>query len=207
MAKHRQRWVTLAIESLLGWVFACFCLVAQAHAQTIPIESLRIHKADEGLQLSADVNLELPPLIQEALLKGIAVVFVSHAKVLQDRWYWTDKVVADQVRQARLSYQPLTRRWRVQITESATSNDQGLSQNYENLTIALSAIRHTNRWKIADWSDLDRDAKYTVEFRFQLDTTQLPRPFQIGVSTSGVWNLVATHHIRFVHDGKTEATK
>ena len=41
-------------------------------------------------------------------------------------------------------------------------------------------------WQIADAREVDPvDAKHYVEFSWRLDTTQLPRPMQIGLSGIG----------------------
>ena len=179
---------------------------AQAQAQTVQVEGLQLHKAEEGLQLSAALSFDLPPPVEEALRKGISIVFVSQADIIKERWYWTDKQVSSTKRSVRLSYQPLTSRWRIQVTAGG-STEVGLVQSFDNLPSALAVIRRLHRQKIVDWQDLDLDTKYTIEFRFRLDTTQLPRPFQIGALQSPDWNLGATRTLRFVHDGKLEANK
>ncbi len=46
--------------------------------------------------------------------KGIPMFFVMEAQVRRDRWYLVaTRVVAEATRYLRLSYQPLTRRWRL----------------------------------------------------------------------------------------------
>jgi Domain of unknown function (DUF4390) len=195
----RVSWLCLALLLSL----AC----PRAQAQSVQIESIQLHKADEGLQLSATLGFELPQMIQEALHKGIPIVFSTQVDLQKDRWYWYDKTVVSHTKQVRLSYQPLTRRWRVQVNDSTQGASSGLSQHHDSLTQALSAVRRINRWKIAEWSDLEPDAKYTVEFRFRLDTSQLPKPFQIGAGASSEWSLQANRDLRFLHDGKLEAAK
>jgi hypothetical protein len=55
------------------------------------------------------------------------------------------------------------------------------------------------RWKIADPPLLDPDSRHYVEFRFRL-TSQLPRPFQIGIVGNSEWNLSATRTYRLNPD-------
>jgi Domain of unknown function (DUF4390) len=201
-AVARVNWLCLVLLVVSLGAFS-----SGARAQNVQIESIQLHKAEEGLQLSSTLGFDLPSIIQEALHKGIPIVFTTQVDVSKDRWYWSDKTVAQHTKQVRLSYQPLTRRWRVQINDSVQGTDSGLSQHYDNLTQALSTVRRINRWKIADWSELDTDSKYTVEFRFRLDTSQLPKPFQIGSGSSSEWNLNAAKNLRFLHDGKLETVK
>ena len=66
-----------------------------------------------GLQVPADVLEELAlPLVWATLVR--------------ERWYWYDKEVAAASRYMRLSYQPLTRRWRLLASPSPIGN-AGLS--------------------------------------------------------------------------------
>jgi hypothetical protein len=46
-----------------------------------------------------------------------------------------------------------------------------------------------SRWKVAELADLDLEQQHLVVFRFRLDTSQLPRPFQIGTLGQSDWNI------------------
>jgi Domain of unknown function (DUF4390) len=208
MAQYLEHWRDRLMPVLMVGALLLFgSLPGTAHAQGVRIDAIQLHKAEEGLQLSSTLGFDLPHPVQDALLKGIAVVFTAQVEILKDRWYWYDKAITSHVRQVRLSYQPLTKRWRVQMTDSTAGSDSGLSQHFDQLPLALSVVRRINHWKIADWSEIDTDARYTVEFRFRLDTTQLPRPFQIGAGASSDWNLNVAKSLRFTHDGRTEPPK
>jgi len=123
------------------------------------------------------------------------MVFVAEADVLRERWYWYDKKLASVQRQMRLAYQPLTRRWRLNINAGIASGAPAglaLNQSLDTLAQALSTIKRVSRWRIADTAELDPGLKYKVEFRFRLDLTQLPRPFQIGTLGQTEWDIAAT---------------
>ena len=68
-----------------------------------------------------------------------------------------------------------------------------LVQNFDTLDDALRSIGSIGRWKIADLEDVKADADHYVTVRFKLDTTQLPRPFQIGALTQADWDLSLKH--------------
>jgi hypothetical protein len=108
------------------------------------------------------------------------VVFVAEATVYRRRWYWMDEVLGTATRRWRLAYQPLTRRWRLSF--------DGLSQFYPSLRQALDVIRRTTQWRVSDPLP-DRDDEAYVDFRFQLDTNELPRPLQIGLGDNADWQL------------------
>lgn len=180
------------------WLFAPGLVPAQTGPGTGPgegISDLRLEASDGGLYLSAALHFELPPLAEDALLKGISIYFVEEAEVLRERWYWTDKAVARATRYLRLTYQPLTRRWRLSqaaapFSASGLGLGSALGQTYDELGDALAAMQRIARWKIAEIDDIDRNAAHLVHLRFRLDMSQLPRPFQIGAMGRSGWDLV-----------------
>jgi len=187
---------------LRAWLLAwALLMVGGARADGIDIQSLRLDRTDEGVFLSAVVQFLLPQVVEDTLLKGIPVTFVAEAELLRDRWYWYDKKVLTANRQMRLSYQPLTRRWRVQYASGpfSTSN-QGVSlgQGYDQLEDALVAIQRISRWKIAEPQDVEPEARHNVEFRYRLDMGQLPRLFQIGALGQSDWALSVSRNQRLL---------
>jgi len=162
---------------------------------TTEVTQLRIEHADDGIYLSADVRFDISSVVEDALLKGIPMFFVIEADLYRERWYWTDSRVASAARTLRLAYQPLTGRWRVNLSSGLISSSAGLratlNQNYDSLSEALSGIQHLARWKIAEASEVDPNAAHRLDFSFRLDLSQLPRPFQIGVSGQREWTIDA----------------
>ena len=172
----------------------CLCILAYAGgAAATELNQLKLSRTDDGIYLSAVVQFDLPPVVEDTLIKGIPLFFVVEADIFRDRWYWTDKRVASATRTIRLAFQPLTRRWRVNIVSGLINNSAGLratlNQNYETLPEALSAVQRLSRWRIADNADVDGDVGYKLDFRFRLDLSQLPRPFQIGVAGQKDWTI------------------
>jgi Domain of unknown function (DUF4390) len=168
-------------------------------ANPAEIAALRVERADDGLYLSATLNFELPSAVEEALLKGVPMTFVSEADVYRDRWYWYDKRVSVASRSIRIAYQPLTRRWRVNVasgTVASPATGIALTQHFDNLPDALATVRRIARWKIADNADVDIDARHNIEYRFKLDLSQLPRPLQIGVAGQSEWSINAVRNVR-----------
>jgi len=172
---------------------------AQTPGNPLEITQLRVDRADDGLFLTAQIRLELPSIVEDALKKGIAMFFVAEAELMRDRWYWYDRKVAVATRHIRLAYQPLTRRWRLNVSPDPIGNvglGVSISQNFDSLEDALQAVQRISGWKIADAGALEPDARHYVEFRFRLDMSQLPRPFQIGVVGQSEWNLAGARSVR-----------
>lgn len=180
---------------VLGFFLCTFWLFGQSAALATEITQLRVERADDGIYLSALVRFELPPVVEDALLKGIPMFFVVEADIYRERWYWTNPRVASAARTLRLAYLPLTRRWRVNIAPGLITSSAGLratlNQNYDTMAEALSAIQRVAPWKIAEISDVDLDASHRLDFSFRLDLSQLPRPFQIGVAGQREWTIDA----------------
>jgi len=185
----------------LATAVACLLLLvvwpAATLAQTVAaqVASLKLDYVPEGIVLMANVRIELPPAVEDALLKGVPMFFVAEAEVVRHRWYWTDKKVAVAQRHMRLAYQPLTRRWRLNVASGViTPNSLGLALNlsFDTLPEAMAALQRISAWKIADTAQIDADSIHRVEFRFSLDLTQLPRPFQIGAFGQSDWNISAS---------------
>ena len=168
------------------------------------ITHMAVERGDEGILLSATVKFDLPTVIEEALAKGIPMFFVAEAAIYRDRWYWYDKRVSYAARHMRLAFQPLTRRWRLQVSSAPIGNSGlVLGQMFDTREEALAAVQRISRWRIADHSTLDPESTQTVEFRFRLDVSQLPRPFQIGAVGQSEWNITASRAQRL----ELEATK
>lgn len=174
-------WVRHAGSAVLAALLLSLAAVG-ARAEPVSLDSFELTRSDEGLALSFAARFELSKPIEEALQKGVPLFFVAQAEVFRDRWYWTDKRLANATRTWRLAFQPLTRKYRVTYG--------GLSQHYDSLSDALVAVSRSVNWKLVDAPQLD-DGKHYVEFSYQLDTTQLPRPMQIGIGGQSDWQFKA----------------
>ena len=172
---------------------------ARADSRSTAVTQLRLEQADDGVYLTAQVQFDLPPVVEEVLEKGIAIYFVAEAELYRERWYWTDLKVAQAARYMRLAYQPLTRRWRLNVSPVPITNSGfgvSLNQNFDTLADALEVISRVGRMRLGDLAEIGDDATHPVAFRFRLDTSQLPRPFQIGAVGQSDWNISAEKSVR-----------
>jgi hypothetical protein len=185
---------------VLGWL-VLFAGWSAARADVNPAEvtQLQVERTEEGVLLSAAVRFDLPQAVEDALEKGIPMFFVAEATIYRDRWYWYDKRVAFATRHMRLAYQPLTRRWRLQVSAAPIVNSgMVLGQTFDTREEALAAMQRVSRWRVAEAADVDPDATHNVDFRFRLDVSQLPRPFQIGAVGQSEWIILAVRTQRLV---------
>ena len=172
---------------------------ARADDGDVELTQLRLLRGDDGVYLNAAVQFEVPELVAEVLEKGIAVYFVAEAELFRERWYWWDTRVAKASRHMRLAYQPLTRRWRLNVSPVPISNagfGASVAQNFDSLQEALEAIKRIGRLRLADAAAIGDDPEHAVVFRFRLDTSQLPRPFQIGAVGQSDWNISVERSVK-----------
>ena len=163
------------------------------------IEQMRVERQDSGLFLHVHLKLDIGPTVEEALTKGVAVYFVAEAELMRDRWYWYDRKVSQVGRYYRLAYQPLTRQWRLQVSSEpihAAGVASIIVQSFDSLQAALDVIRRQSGWKLADAGELEPDARQHVLYRFRLDMSQLPRPFQIVAGNQSDWALSLSRQLR-----------
>jgi hypothetical protein len=182
-----------------GMVFACWLLTlapwvsAQSvNPQAVQLSDFKLERQEDAYVLSSTLNFELPQAVEDALSKGIALFFMAEVQVAKERWYWYDKYVAKQERHYRLSYNPLSRRWRL-ATSSKPIPNSGLGVNmgvsYDSLSEALSAIKRSSEWRVVEATEIEPSGKYRLDYQFKLDLTQFPRPFQIGTLGESDWSM------------------
>ena len=186
---RRRQLLALPIAYAAYAASACVSLAPMpAAAQVVDLVTLLIKRQEGALTLDFVARLQLTRVVQAALERGVPVYFVAEATVLRNRWYWRDERVARVVRTWRLAFQPLTSNWRLSIG--------ALAQTYATLPEALAAVARTSGWKLADLGQIDADSRHYVEFSFRLDTTQLPSPMHIGLTTQADWELSIERTVR-----------
>lgn len=174
-----------ALAALLG------VLAPRAWAQGVEVLALSATRGTEIVALDYQLRVTLPRAVEEAAQRGVPLYFSASATLWKPRWYWRDDRVARVRREWRLTYQPLTSSWRV--------SQGGLGQSHATLADAMAAMTRTSAWRVADAAAVDADAKPYVEFSWELDTSQLPRPLQIGLTGVGGgsdWNLGVDRTVR-----------
>lgn len=190
------------VASLLIWflplsmLLASLLVASSARAQNSNayISAMQLSRSETELFLNAQIAFEMSPIVQDALTKGVPLIFTAEAEITRDRWYWYDKTITIASRVMRLSYQPLTRRWRVNVGTGGVS----LPQYFESLNDALASIKRFNRWRVADLAEIDPTTVHTIQFKFKLDLSELPRPFQIGLIGNNEWLIETNKSMRFV---------
>lgn len=190
-------------------------------AQGIEVKSAELEAVEEILMLNAELEIDLGPVLDEALNKGVPLNFVANFELRKPRWYWLDESIAVAQRHYRLSYHALTRQYQLNL------NDQ--YQNFSSLNEALQELGHIKEWYIGEkalMAEKPRTASkplvvdkalvvgkpdgkttlpdksplvkkrevYLAGLRMKLDLAQLPKPLQVNALGSKDWNLDSEWH-------------
>jgi hypothetical protein len=112
----------------------------------------------------------------------VPLYFVVEFELWRPRLLWFDDVIAAQSITYRVSYNALTRQYRL-------SSGGAFYQNLATLDEVQRLISRVRGRNVIDKAVLLKGVRYDAQVRLRLDTTQLPKPFQISALTSRDWNL------------------
>lgn len=155
--------------------------VPPARAEGIEVRKAALIAAEDGYYLEAEFDVALTHTLEEALNKGVPLYFTLEFELIRPRWYWVNEKLANARQQYRLSYNALTRQYRVGVGT--------LYQNFGELSEALAFLSRVRLREIAEPGALGKGASYTAALRLRLDISQLPRPFQISAVGSREWSV------------------
>jgi Domain of unknown function (DUF4390) len=171
---------------LVSLVVATSSVVNAQPTQPAQLKSVKLEATDDGLQINADFDVELSPMLLETVRRGVPLYFVVEVEISRGRWYWLDDLIASAQRERRVAYAPLSEQYRVTTA--------GISQNLSSADDIKRVLSRIRSWTIADKSRLKPGEKYEAAIRFRLDTSKLPKPFQLNTFGSRQWNLATDWH-------------
>jgi hypothetical protein len=166
--------------ALLSLCFA-LAIALPVKAQGIEVRKAYAAISDEAYVVEAQFDIGLTHALEEVLNKGVALYFVLEFELIRPRWYWFDERVAYLQQEYRLSYNALTRQYRVGVAN--------LHQNFATLGEALAVMSHVRRRQDIERGSIKRDERYIAGLRLRLDTSQLPKPFQLTAVGSRDWQI------------------
>lgn len=165
---------------LLALVLGVFA-ATPARADGIEVKHAALVTGEDGTFLEAEFEITLTPILEDALNKGVPLYFSVEFQLTRPRWYWLNEKLADARQSYRLSYNALTRQYRVAVGT--------LYQNFASLAEALAFMSQVRLRDIVEPGALAKGSSYLAETRMRLDTSQLPRPFQVSAVGSREWSV------------------
>lgn len=170
-------------------LFACALVLfcgAPAHAEGIDVRNAALVAGEEGYFLEADFEITLNSTLEDALNKGVPLYFLLEFDVIRPRWYWFNEKVLNAQQTYRLTYNALTRQYRLGFG--------ALFQNFSALSEAIDFLSRVRRRQVLEPGVLDKGTTYTAGVRMRLDVSQLPKPFQLNALASRDWNFGSEWH-------------
>ena len=160
--------------------------MAPARADGIEVRKAALISAENGYVLEADFEVTLTHTLEEALNKGVPLHFILEFELIRPRWYWFNQKIADARQEYRLSYNALTRQYRVGL--------RTLYQNFASVSEALAFMSRVRVRGIAEPGAFGTGASYRAALRLRLDASQLPRAFQVSAVGSREWSISSDWH-------------
>ena len=170
----------MPISRLLVLLGLLLCTLG-ARADNIDVTAASIALREDTYALDADFVITLTPTLEDILAKGVPLNFVVEAELIRPRWYWFNDKVAQVSLQYKLSFNSLTRQYRVSLGT--------LFQNFATLAEAVRFFSSVRNLPVAERTALQPGSAYQAGVRMRLDVSQLPKPFQITALGSREWNL------------------
>jgi hypothetical protein len=171
-----------ARAALVGGVLT-LC-ISTAFSQGALVKRAELIPTESGYALEANYDLRLSETLEEALVRGLTLNFVTEFELVYRRW-WTfnlwNKVISDFRTRQRLDYNALTRQYRLSFGS--------LNQSFDTLEEALAVLGEVRYAPAVRFQEVDPQAVYLAALRLRLDTSQLPKPLQINALGSRDWNL------------------
>lgn len=154
-----------------------------AWAGSIQPKGAEVVPDERGWAVNAEFDVQLGARLEEAVNKGMPLHFRFEVQIKRKRWYWIDEHLAGRVINYRLSYQTLTRQYRLAVGS--------LYQNFDTLEAALTALGHVRQLHVADAGKLPTGEPLLAAVRLSLDQSQLPKPLQIDALANADWQVDA----------------
>ena len=174
--------VVLAVVLLVLAMLAA----ATARADTIVVKSAELRAEEDGYYLNAEFALSINSTLDEALQKGVPLYFLLEFELSRPRWYWLDEKVISMTTQYRVSYNALTRQYRIASGL--------LGQSFESLDEVERFLSRVTSREVARRDQLVKGTHYEAALRLRLDVNQLPKPFQMSALASREWTLQSEWH-------------
>jgi hypothetical protein len=154
-----------------------------AWAGGIEPKSAAIAPDERGWAVDAAFDVQLGARLVDALSKGVPLNFRFEVQIKRKRWYWIDEHLAGRVVNYRLSFQALTRQYRLAVGS--------LYQNFDSLDAALAALGRIRGLHVAEAAQLPLGEPLIASVRLSLDQSQLPKPLQIDALANDEWKVAA----------------
>lgn len=178
---------TAVRDSAFRWICA-FILstgflgsVSSAYADITTQYATMTRQSDGVYALNSDFRLSMPQQLQDAINHGTPVSFQVEFNINRPRWYWSNENLISSSREQRISFNSLTREYRV---------SSGVNQyRYNTLNEALLNVSRVSQWRVLWPNQYNVGEPLEGSVRIYLNTSRLPRTYQLNSLTNQGWGL------------------
>ena len=156
-------------------------LVTTSNASELSVKNANLIASKQAYVFNADFSIDLNDTLEEALERGVVLFFVVESRIWRPRWWWLNENIATLQETRKLSYNSLTRQYRLSWGNSY--------QNFSSLDDAEASLAQLRNQIALERSALNKENTYRASVRMWLDVTQLPKPFQVKAVTATDWKL------------------
>lgn len=186
-ARRRPDTGAALVRGLAALMLALACAwPLRAHADTIAVKSAEVRAEEDGYVLNAEFELAINPTLEEALQRGVPLYFELEFTLVRPRPLWVDEKVATVTTQYRVSFNALTRQYRIASGL--------LGQTLDTLEEVERLLSRVTSRTVARRDQLVKGVTYEAAVRLRLDVNQLPKPFQVNALASRDWTLSSDWH-------------
>ena len=174
---------------LRALIISALFIAPVIHAETISATRSEAQiQANGQLTISTRFQTELPEQLQNALQQGVPLDFtlsyrLERPTLASYRFKISQLINTANSVNYRLSFHPLTNRYRVAVGTFSTE--------YNSLNTALKAVGAIANWRVLNEGALSDTpaSEVKAQVKLNLTTTRLPKPFQINAINSRDWDL------------------
>lgn len=171
----------------IGWLVGLLLwtpLISVAQFSEAKVTRIEPEIIDQQLMLDVDFQLNLGVMVRDAAERGVPLHFAVDLEIASPRWWWFDKVLVQTSMSRRVTFNTLTRQWRVAAGD--------LFMPVNSLDEALEVISRIRGWPVAPTDRFEPGVKYEGRLRLRLDASQLALPLQIESSKRSDWALASS---------------
>lgn len=186
-----MRYCKKLLSLLLRGMLLVWLLSGMAYADGIYVNKAEMRLEDDGYHLSASYDISLTEVMRQALTRGIPLHFVGEFSLTRPRWYWFDENIYQGEQTIKLSYNVLTRQFRISrgaLFQNFASFEDAINLlARQNSPVIPAELLRTEEGYFAEW--VKREGNFIAEVRLRLDNSQLPKLLQVNALSGGDWVL------------------
>ena len=169
--------------SLLASMLSIFASAAMATNNSMNIVSANLVALDDGYVLNADVDIKFNEEIEQAIIKGFELNFITEFQLVIPQKYWFDDEIVTVTRRVTLSYHALSRLYLL------THGEQ--QKTFVTLDEAIDALSEISDLKVFSKTDVEKGEVYKATLLMRLDKTKLPKALQGDSTTLDEWKMTS----------------